>query len=84
MNSLKNRVIFLYEAKIIEDILELYEHKKFEKPYVPPTLQDAQTIENEAKLKLMIISKQCQSLIKWTWQSQTKKGKITMTSCLMT
>ena len=45
MNSLKNRVIFLYEAKIIEDILELYEHKKFEKPYVPPTLQDAQTIE---------------------------------------
>ena len=29
-----------FDGKIIEDILEPYEHKKIEKPYVPPTAQD--------------------------------------------
>ena len=38
-----------FEGQIIEDILEPYEHKKIENPYVPPTPQDAQTIENETK-----------------------------------
>ena len=38
-----------FEGQIIKDILEPYEHKKIENPYVPPTPQDTQTIENETK-----------------------------------
>ena len=39
------------EKQIIEDIIknEPYEHKKIEMPYVPPTVQDAQTIEDKIK-----------------------------------
>ena len=38
-----------FEGQIIEDILEPYEHKKIENPYVAPAPQDAQIIENETK-----------------------------------
>ena len=44
MNSLKKlRDKKEFEGKIIENILEPYKHKKFEKPYVPAMLQDPQT-----------------------------------------
>ena len=41
----------IFEQQIVEDIIktESYEHKKIETPYVKPTEQDAQTIENEIK-----------------------------------
>ena len=42
-----------FEGKIIEDILEPYEHKKTEKSYVPSTVQDAQTIQNETKNEMI-------------------------------
>ena len=40
-----------FEKEIIENIIknETYEHKKIETPYVPPTVPDAQTIEDEIK-----------------------------------
>ena len=38
-----------FEGWIIEDILEPYEHKKIENPYVSAALQDAETIEKETK-----------------------------------
>ena len=41
-----------FEGQIIEDILEPSQHKKIENPYVSPTPQDAQTIENETKYKI--------------------------------
>ena len=45
-----------FEGNITEDILDPYEHKKSEKLYVPPTVQDAQTREKEKKMKLMILN----------------------------
>ena len=43
------------EDKIIEDIIknELYEHKKIEAPYVPPTVKDAVKIENRRLVELL-------------------------------
>ena len=38
-----------FEGQIIKDIVEPYEHKKTENPYVPPAPLDAQTIENKTK-----------------------------------
>ena len=38
-----------FEGKITEDILQPYDQKKIENPYVPLTVQDAETIENETR-----------------------------------
>ena len=38
-----------FEGQIIEDILEPYDNKKIENPYLPLVPQDAQTIETETK-----------------------------------
>ena len=62
-----------FDGKITEDILEPYEHKKIEKPYVPPTAQDLQMIENEIKNKI-------DDFLKTKCVAATKqKRKITMT-----
>ena len=62
-----------FDGKIIEDILEPYEHKKIEKPYVPPTAQDLQMIENEIENKI-------DDFLKAKCVAATKqKRKITMT-----
>ena len=62
-----------FEGKIIEDILEPYEHKKIEKPYVPPTVQDLQMIENEIKNKTdHFLKTKCVA-------ATNQKRKITMT-----
>ena len=41
----------IFEQKIVEDIIknEPYEHKRIETPHVEPTVQDAQTTENETR-----------------------------------
>ena len=62
-----------FDGKIIEDILEPYEHKKIEKPYVPPTAQDLQMIENEIKNKIDdFLKTKCVA-------ATNQKRKITMT-----
>ena len=64
-----------FEEKINEDIVEPYKHKKTEKPYIPPMVQDVQMIENKTKNKIDDFLKTASEFNK-RGSNKPKKGKL--------
>ena len=64
-----------FEGKINEDIVEPYQHKKTEKPYIPPTVQDVQMIENKTKNKIDDFLKTASEFNK-RGSNKPKKGRL--------
>ena len=64
-----------FEGKINEDIVEPYKHKKTEKPYIPPTVQNVQMIENKTKNKIDDFLKTASEFNK-RGSNKPKKGRL--------
>ena len=74
-----------FEGQITEDILEPFEHKKIENPYVPPRAPKMhKQLKMKLKMKLTIFKKQHQNLITLMHQPQNKEETIIMANHLMT